>query len=542
MTQGNLLAEHNAIRELEQLLRKQISVAKGSPFIAHYVIEPNLEEAAREQLVRSIDGCDRRLHEFLLKFPCVCTRVIAMSLSESYGGDGDAAVYQHIARRLEIGETVSVGNRGKLNRCFRRACGSQGLALPPRRSGTPRMVNDYLFQAGVSRSQLPKLAGAFLRAEEILGLPPEDDTRQVDDWEDRAVDFAPPGLTVLRRIVRDDPTAFHATTFINLQRDTGTSECSDFELALRDAIEAVSSAERGGVSADQAPSLEFSDGGLRVTIPRGADVLDVRVRDRSHRLSGGRNLALPLPWPSVIEWQSHRNAAASPDWHPLRIFSDSSRVLVFDGDSGLRKCELDTSRPSEATVPAGLICLVAQHPFRANGEHSHQLGERASVLYCEILKGLKIQIDDLEFDVEVDPRLRLEVDGVRIIRDRSAWLLARPTTVRVYGETGRALEGLEVRVGHCALRETLRLPVRRATDGSATAPLALPEGGEFDLARVSLHVPGQERALYRYKFWFWPGLDRLLDGRLFAASSIPENLSHENLSHICRTSDGHLAF
>ena len=56
------------------------------------------------------------------------------------------------------------------------------------------MVSSYLFQAGVSKSQLPVLADTFLKAERLLGLPHGDNTRDLDEWEDRAVDLAPPVL------------------------------------------------------------------------------------------------------------------------------------------------------------------------------------------------------------------------------------------------------------------------------------------------------------------------------------------------------------
>ena len=464
-----------------------------------------------------------------------------MSLADSYGGDGDSKVYEHIARRLGIGETIPLHHRNKLHLCFRRACQSQGLSLPAKGSESGRMVDDYLFQAGVSRNQLPWLAQAFLRAEGMYGLPQGDDTRQVDDWEDRAVDFAPIGLKVLRRIVKEDPTGFHATTFVSLRRDADSPGASAFDSAFSGAVRDQLISDRESVSSDQPPSLEFNGGELQLAVPSGANALEVRVQCRIHRLSGGRNLALPLPWPSDLEWRSHHNGGSSPQWQTFPIFSGPSRILVFDGDSGRRKCELNPERPAERNAPAGLICLLAQRPFQANGEQSHQLGDRASVLYCEVSSALKIEIDNLEFDIGVDPRLRLQVDGVRIIRNQHAWLLAKPTAVQVCGETGSTSADLEVQVKHSALEETLRVPVQSVSDGTAIARFSLPGSGEFDMARVSLHVQGQERALYRHKFWFWPGLDQLLDHRLFDAASIPNNLSAENLSHISLNSDGCLA-
>lgn len=540
MIEDNLFTQHDTIQEMEQRLRRKLSDAYGSPFIAHYDIPSELEQAALDEIIFSVGGRLARFLELMPKFPCVCTRTIAASLAESYGDRGDHSIYEPIAKRLEVGETIPMHHRERLHYCFRNACHTLGLALPPRTTDSSRMVDDYLFQAGVSHNQLPRLAQAFLRAERAYGLPHGDDTRQVDGWEDRAVEFASHGLTVLRRIVQQDPTGFHATSFINFRRRINTVPASDFERAFHDAIDDPSNSNVRGISTDQHPSLEFSEGELQLAIPKDASRLEIKVSNRTYELRGGRKLPLPLPWPSEINWRNHRNTASSLEWQPLRVFSDPSRILVFDGDSGFCKRELNPLRPSEQNTPAGPIYLLAKRSFQANGEPCHHLGQDAFVLYCDVSKELNIQLDDFLFSVDVDPRLNLHVDGVKVARNQGAWLIAKPTIARVRGEMGTFAENLEVRIEHSAFGSTLVRPVLKMPDGSAIAQLDLPTGGEFGLARVSLHVQGQNRALYRSKFWFWPGLEQFLDGKLFDAPSIPKNLSKENLSHIVLNNEGYL--
>ena len=541
--QGNLFTDCESIRRVDQILRERISADGGSPFVAHYDLPATLEHEARREFVAAIAGLHDRVYEQFARFPCACTWMIAKSLAESYGGDVGTSIYMHIARCLGVGENIPLHHRASLNRGFRRACLSQGLALPPAESDANRMVDDYLFQAGVARNQLPSLALAFLRAEKMFGLPEADDTRDVDDWEDRAVDFAPPGLKVLRRIVKDDPTGFHATAFIHLRqrRDDGGLPSSEFAQAFQAAISDPSASTGSGRPSDHGPALEFSQGELRVALPPGANPLEVKIRDRLYRLRGGRSLDLPLPWPSIINWRSPRSTGSSTPWQPYAVFTGDDRIAVFDGDSGRRKCELNPHEPSKGHCPGGHICLVARSPFEANGEQSHQLGERAFVLYCDVSTQLEIRIAGLGFDVDVDPRLRLQIDGVRVVRNQNGWLLANAKAVQVFGDTDARLEDFEICVRHSALAETLRLPLTKSQDGAAIASLSLPESGDFDLARVSLHVKGQERALYRYKFWYWPSLERFVDARLFDASSIPSNLSEKSLSHIARNPDGNLA-
>ena len=528
------------LENVEKELRRKIADSRGSPFIAHHDLLPEMEKIALDELVRVVDGRLRRFLALIPKYPCTCVRVIATTLAESYGGDNSSIkVYKPIAARLRVGDDIPLHLRHRLHDGFTKACQALGLVLPaigPEKSAL-RMVDDYLFQAGVSHNQLPKLAYAFLRAERDLGLPDTDDTKQVDDWEDRAVEFTPPGLAVLRRVVQQDPTGFHGTTFVNIRRDPTMAPACLFERTFREAINRPQEVERGQLSKEVEPRMEFHDGELNLVVPRSAHRLEVQLHNCVYPVSGGRRFVVPLPWPAEIRWRSHSGSGSGQEWQSLRLFSDPTRILVFDGESGVRKAELNPAHPTERKAPAGPLWLLSQQPFKANGEACHTLGSMAFVLYLEISTGLKICIEDREFNVEVDSRLRLQVDGIRLVRNRQGWLISRPTAVRVFGFMGTSSAELEVCVRHPAIGERKRV-VRRDPQGDATVHLGLPERGEFGMARASLHIRGQARALYKLQFWYWPGLASLVAGRRFEASSIPENLATENLAHIAENEFG----
>ena len=524
---------HESIRELEEVLEEQISASQGSPFIAHCDVPLELEEAALEELVECVGRSLPSFFRLMPRFPCVCTRVVATVLAESYGSKG-AQVYGLIAKRLRVGSTLPLQHRRTLHDRFVDSCEALGLALP----SAGRMVDSYLFQAGISRHQLPMLAQTFLKAERLLGLPHSDDTREVDDWEARAVKLAPPGLRVLRRIVRGDPTGYHGTTFVRL-RQPESFPISGFERAFQEAIQGpLKSAPRDRETVDLGPSLEFTDGELWVAIPQRADRLEVRIRGRVHPLSRGRRLALPLPWPATIEWR--RPNVDDHGWQQFQLFVDHRRILVFDGDTGLHKGDLNPSGPSGRSVRAGQLCLLSRSAFEVNGEPCHRLGVDAFILFCDISTGMILLQRDLRCEVDVEARLRLEVFGDRIVRNRDGWLLAGRISVRIHGRGGGSVETLEVRVRHPALDRELRCAVQGTSDGRMATELDMPATGDFGLARASLHIRGQKRALYRTKFWYWPGLQQLFDERLFIAGSIPGNLAEEQLSHIGRDGRGRL--
>ena len=429
---GGWITQYELIGELEEALGERVSDARGSPFIAHCDVPLGLEEAAVEELVHRVGGS---LHSFLRlmsRFPCVCTRVVATALAESYGQGGGHAVYRLIARCLGLGEDIPLHQRRSFHDQFRDCCEVIGLALPPV-STDGRMVDTYLFQAGVSHNQLPKLALAFLRAERLLGLPRSDDTREVDDWEDRAVGLAPPGHRVLRRIVREDPTGYHATTFIRL-RGPDSSPTPGFEAAFHDAIQRAAESPKGaGRDRDTGPSVEFAQGDLWVAIPRGANRLEVRIHGRIQPLSRGRRLALPLPWPPYIEWR--RPNADDQGWRQLHLFSDHRRILVFDGDTGLYRGDLDPALPNGQRVRAGQLCLLSQTAFQVNEEPCHRLGAQAFVLFCDISTAMVLHQHDFRCEVGVEARLRLDVLGKRTVRNRDGWLLAGPISVRIHGRS-----------------------------------------------------------------------------------------------------------
>lgn len=527
-----------SIRELEEVLEEEVSKLYGSPFIAHYDVPSELEETAFQELVEHVSGDFSKFLQLMPSFPCVCVRLIATALAESYGVGGSPKVYELISNRLNLDRPISHNYRRPFFNQFRRSCERIGLALPS--ANGPRMVSSYLFQAGVSQSQLSVLADTFLKAEHLLGLPHGDNTRDLDEWEDRVIDLAPSGLEVLRQIVKEDPTAYHAISFVRLRRrDYDESQISCFEREFLRAIERPSQSSSGGrESVNDCPILEFSDGELLVTIPQGAHRLEVKINGYSHPLSPGRQLGLPLPWPTTIEWK--RSGIENNGWQLFQIFVDHQKIFVFSGDTGIYKGYLDPTASHEQSVRAGQLCLLSRTSFTVNEECSHRLGDDAFVLFCDISDEMVIRRHRQPFKIAVEARLRIDVVGEKVVRNRKGWLIAGAISVQIHGRGAESSELLEVRLQHPAVNGVRRHTVCRNSNGDQIANLEMPDNGDFGLARVSLHIRGQDRALYRTSFWYWPGLKRLSRERLFIARAIPENLAKKQLSHINLDSYGRL--
>ena len=134
------MTRFEAIGGLEELLGEKISSSRGSPFIAHCDVPPELEEAALRELVECVGGSLPTFLRLMRRFPCVCTRAIATELAESYGSEG-AGVYRLIAKCLRVGSLTQRDHRALYDR-FVDSCEALGLALPP----AGRMVDSYLFR------------------------------------------------------------------------------------------------------------------------------------------------------------------------------------------------------------------------------------------------------------------------------------------------------------------------------------------------------------------------------------------------------------
>lgn len=513
----------------ERYLRTSVRDARGSPFIAHHHIPEPLRHDAECALLTVIAGdIDVFLSHVIPNYPHFSLWSLAIAVAEEYGAETDHAVYRLIAQRLGLPD-VPPSRRRRLKNLFRFRCNMLGLTLP---LDANRHVDDYLFQAGVPVSQLQHLVDAFLHAERQLGSPSLNDTASLSLWENRAV-RSMVQRTRLTKVLAEDITGYHASVYFRL-RDRGDPE-TDFERRFFDAIKGSADVSTPIV---QPPYLTFSDGELRIAAPYSEHSLDLQLGAHASRLNPGESRALAPPWPRQIRW---RTTAERDSWNVHQFFPDSSDIiLVFDGESGRHKDTIDAHDTAQH-VPGGSIALVSMKSFRANGEPAYQLADDAFALFCDASGPLLIEQDGVAVKVETDPRPRLELDGTRVARRSDGWLLAEPTTVSLRGELIGSEDRIEIRVTHPSMSNPGRTHVHRTPNGVLSAPLNLPHRGPFGMARVSVHLRNQDRALHQRRFWYWPSL-KGVRGSEFVADSIPDNLSATELVHLGKNHAGRLSF
>ena len=363
---------------------------------------PLREDAVMAVKTETDGDIDTFLTHVMPRFPRLSVWSIATAVAEEYGADTDNAVYRLIEDRLGLPH-ISVTQRKPLNDLFRFRCGMLGLTLP--RDNT-RLIDDYLFQAGIPYSQIVNLVKLFLHAEREHGSPSVDDTSSLSLWEHRAATGAATHRASLNGVLAEDTTGYHAAAYFRL-RESGDAK-NDFERRVLSAIQHARHEQ--GSTVLFPPYLTFGDGELSIEVPARGKSLEVEIGTRTIRIDPGVSRVLLPPWPREVRWRARPQASS---WGSLHLFKvPTADILVFDGESGRQKESLRLGL-GEQRVPGGSIVLVSTQPFLANGDEAYRLGDEAYVLFRDVTTALRIEQGENGLVARGDPRPRLDVDGVR---------------------------------------------------------------------------------------------------------------------------------
>jgi hypothetical protein len=515
-------------------LRESLKLRHASPFIAHHHLPNEISESLIEPVKEYVNGSTERLIRIIENFPALGCWKVAQAISEHYGDEGDNSVYRHIAREFGLGESIPNQSRAGINRAFRSACRALGLSLPSRLSVF--FVDDYVVQAGVAKSQLAAMCEAFLRAESLLGDPPTDDTQSLNVWEDRAANFADVGLTRLRKILWHDESAYHALAYARVRTDQPAE--NEFEKGLKEILaEHLAKHPNRNRTVHAHLSLVLQEDTLAVATPQGGAPIDILLADRTHRISAGKELHLPLPWPDAITWRSADNDTSQS----LAIFSGSRILLAFDADSNrhLRTLGLPDG-DSKIILDAHEVVLVARQQFSVDGENAYQLGREAYILYVSLRKPAIAAFDDVELELLPTSRPRLGLTAARIGASPEGPLWGQPQSVSVLFNYELPEGGIDLRLSHPALSEDLVEHIANGNEFEIDLIEKFPTSGRVGPLSVSLVISGTERVLTRARYYVWPGLKSLQNGIIFDAEEIPENLDPRGCRFIEKTNTGKL--
>lgn len=531
-------------RTADYLINRRRQAAGAPPFIG---LIP-LDEAAREQAIeRTRQYLGRRtdrLQALFRQFPNLAAWLVTHALSKGYG-EADQAVYPHIADTLRVPLDTQLQRKVLFN-AFCSVCDRFGL--PTR--GFDRDVDVYLLHAGVSRAQLPHLIDAFLRQEAAFGPPPGETTMLLNRWEDDALYFLPPTVTVLRRAILWDETAWHAALFVRTREEPEAFvPAIEFEEQFKEVLdrrlkEPRPTSSRGGNDAlAPRPRLNWQSGGLVLRLPRseGRIRLWLDGAQRPLRLRGGEDWTLPQPWPRDIRWEIAGQTGR------LELLAQD-RCAVFDRMTGHYLREIPRGSV-DIELDSTDISILARTPFSVAGEPALEPGSDSHVGFASLgPRPLVLTRDGVQTALRARPRRRLSLAGAEIASGPRGVLHGASARLRI--ETGLSRsETRSVRVTFGLQSRLIEVPISEDGFGDVgmediLADFAAVEAADPVRLRMELMAPSADGANVHgsgigLSAWVWPGFFGS-DGIVFQSERPVRNLILDECLHVGCDDQGRL--
>ena len=520
MNSPNWLARLQAV---EIFIRRELTKADASPFIAHVDLNEADEQKIAIGVREFVAGQPRRISQCLIRFPAATAWFLATSLARNYRNTQDSrpatsAIYLHIEKAFEV---TPLGNQERLEAviAFRRAANKLGLVLPPQE--TPFYADNYVCQAGIAHSQLPALVTAFLKSEAAFGPPAEEDTQRLNMWEVRAAQTFTQGLSRLQNIMRWDETAYHAGEFARVRRNEISGPLGK---AMADAIATVQASDSiSGLVFRQLPRLALVDGAPAL-IASNEVAIDAKFGGRQRTVPAGRSWELPPPWSSSITIRELDGDGTAPA--ELSFLTTPESIAIFDSESGVLLGQL-ASNGSTIVVDAREIAIASRNRIVCDGLESQQMGGEAHILFVRGGSSQQISVGSSTFQIEPPSRPAIWIEGERILKGAGGGLFCHPKSLKVT-VPGEIPEHATVTINHTAMDTPVHLPLNQDTEVDLVD--LLPNTGSVGRLSVIVSLGEKGRALVKSSQWVWPGLRGMED--LTFDGPIPPNFSAERSEHI----------
>ncbi|MFN3725977.1 MAG: hypothetical protein ACK4SZ_06695 [Allosphingosinicella sp.] len=512
-------------------LRRVLRSASAPPFIAYCEVPVRTQESISAGLGDFVAGKPERMERALEIYPAATTWLMSSTLLRDYGLEGHR-IYDPICASFGLSE-IQPAARARLNFQFRRACSRLGLIVAG--ADATGYVDDYILQAGVAKSQLPVLVEAFLRAQAVIGPPPDEDTQRLNAWEVRASDFAHPGFTRLRNIMRWDESAYHAGVFARAMRKQ-TPE-NQLEEELFGLVQQTSEQKNFAAGAFSEPlRLLFVEDSLVLAAPAtGGVFVELPGRQGEKWIGASRHLNLTPPWPESVRWRREDEDS----WLGLPVMPSDTAIVLFNPDDGMLLRRIPVHEQKVVATSVAEVVIVAKTPFRAGAVRSIELGPRAHGLITVVESGgLPLSVGQKEYTLAPPQRPQVELVAPRLARGPGGFLFGAPEAIQVHFANGRPEGALVLNIGHPALPDALVIPIP-ASDTFRFELEEFARHGPAGPLSASIAFREGNRVLVRSSQWVWPGLKELREG-VCLDGPVPPNFSPDESTHLARDPSGRL--
>lgn len=525
---------------LDFLVKRGLRRPNAPPILG--LVELDDSDARIETLAHFLDGDVSNLQGAFSAFPFATAWVVATIVRRHYGAEENHAVYEPLQHAL--GVSFDGAGRKILRKGFDSVCRRIGITT----AGYARSVDVYLAQAGVPEGMLEHLAAAFLKQERHYGSPPLENTSELNEWEDLALEQMPESIKSPRYAVELDETGWHAALFAEIRRN-GPERGDSFDRAFRAAIKAqeVRIAGSGWTTAIARPRLCWQDDTLTVEVPPIEGRLLLTTDVGQVRLASRRLWRVPQPWPRVMSW------VAGEAKGELTILDQPNALAVFDRQSG-RLIKHMVAGGDVEKLDGRDVVVLAREPFAIDGTPAVFLGDEAYAAFHSLsLTGSALQIATKQQILAARPVRRITAAEGVIANGHNGPLLGGNAQFRI--ETGlAAAEQRVVRLIGAGREAAVTIAfdeVGTADVGLADLVDALSQSGQSTLAdpfRLRIELPVVRSGssalglstVFVASFWVWPGVRLSGDGMTFEAPSDPHNLVVERCRNIELGSEGRI--
>jgi hypothetical protein len=488
-----------------------------------------LDESDKDKAVSGlrgfVHGNSALITRALEVYPAITAWLIASTLADMYrsGTNVTSEIYPHIERAFAT-DSISNSSRQEMSKAFRRACQKFGLIVSAGHSNM--LVDDYVCQAGIAKSQLPELIRAFMKAERAYGPAPDEDTHRLNMWEDKATQVFAKTMSRLNNVMIWDESAYYAGCYARVRR--GMIAPDGLESAIAEQIELALQSGHGGTGEHvELPHFALVDGFPAIVAPSRTHIC-ATLKGRQKRINAGRPLSLPFPLPESVAWYAFGTETQTADVMPF--LSTPTAVAIFDADTGvllraLRETEAKTSFAIDATD----LAIVSRSAFTAGTDTGENVGFEAYIAFHRLDEAFDIRVGSASYRVTPPSRPRLEIDGHRIGTGPFGGLFTQATSITVYFPAGRPDGEIILSVEHPALSQPADFPILRDRE-TVDLGAILPVSGVAGKLRVALTLGRNGRVLVQKSQWMWPGLVGL--SCLAFQGPRPENYAERASNHI----------
>ncbi len=495
-----------------------------------------LSSEARDAIRRdvAVSPSARAYAERLEEFPALFAIWLAEHVMLGLGQDGHFSLYPHLQRAIGVNADLTLMERERLWRAFRRASLKLGIQPLARVTGPHFMVDEYVRQAGVPIAFADDLAIRMLSVARRLGLPDEDDQEGLLTWQAALLNkLVPPFSITARKAVERDSIGYYTRAFVLVHLNGGRATGQGpLELAFATAFTADG---RTAIRSSAIPELLYRDGVLGIlfhpsTLPTvygincgtHADTVYIDTQSLFRPLPSGLHQQV------TVEREDGERVISAKLW-PDEL---SNRLLIFNAEGRLRAAAQLAQAEAVELAPGRYLALARFKP--SNSEDWDEVSESPLLIEVplQVRPGLEQVLMNGPASVLIQganqPSVALSGMAKGSLEGVEFWYGHLQVAVEVPAEwLGSDKACFEVRVIHGERCIALPLQLDSAGRASITADSAIADlsllGGiwrvVFELARV-----GEARTLHRQSILFWSGLKRVSYGLRFTYERQPENL------------------